>query len=444
MSILKTLGAGQGYLKAGFLGWQKSGKSYTASLLAIGLKKYFNIASPIAYYDTEGGSEYVSPLIKKETGQELVGIKSRAFSDLLATAHECVKEGIGILIVDSITHPWDELMDSWLKRVNEMRKGKNLPPRKRLELEDWGQIKKEWKPWTDFYLNSPLHIIICGRAGDIWEREENEETGKKELVKTGVKMRVEGQFGYEPSLLVLMEQEQIPAENGKRIQVVRRATVLGDRFGASSGLDGKSCDNPGFDFFMPHIKLLKPDAHTTINTETTTALNVDDDGDTDWAREKRSRAIFSEEIQGLLVAHFPGQDALSKQTKSDLIYKHLKTRSWTQVESTKADILKAALNSMRAELEPAATENTTAPEGNQSALFSETGAPTNDRPLIIEILAKIRKAKSAKALGYLQKEAEAFAAQGIIVNGGMEQITNAISDRLASISIITKKEPATV
>ena len=55
------------------------------------------------------------------------------------------------------------------------------------------------------YLNSPLHIVLCGRAGFDWDFNETEgDDGsiKKELVKTGVKMRVESQFGFEPAQLL--------------------------------------------------------------------------------------------------------------------------------------------------------------------------------------------------------------------------------------------------
>ena len=35
----------------------------------------------------------------------------------------------------------------------------------------------------------------------------DEESGKKNLEKTGIKMKAKGELGYEPSLLVLMERE---------------------------------------------------------------------------------------------------------------------------------------------------------------------------------------------------------------------------------------------
>ena len=46
--------------------------------------------------------------------------------------------------------------------MNAKRREKKLPPRHKLEFQDWGIVKDLWEPWTEFYLNSKLHIIVCG------------------------------------------------------------------------------------------------------------------------------------------------------------------------------------------------------------------------------------------------------------------------------------------
>src|SRR5262249_49054911 len=149
------------------------------------------------------------------------------------------------LIVDSVTHIWRDLCASYLKRVNLAREKKNLPPRLNLEFQDWNPLKEIWNDrWTAFYLNSRLHIIIAGRAGFEYDFTENEETGKKELVKPGIKMKTGGEFGFDPPLLRERERPRVPGAGARRI--VHRATVLGDRFGL---IDGRQGDNPTFEFF---------------------------------------------------------------------------------------------------------------------------------------------------------------------------------------------------
>lgn len=342
--MLTTLGTGQGYLKAGFLGFPKSGKTRTAVELATGLWMFMGKAGRLVMFDTEGGSEYVASLIKKRIGLDLIGVRARAFSDLMTVTKE-LHEG-EIFIVDSITHPWRELCDSHLDQINRQRAAKNQSRRNKLEFQDWNVLKLKWAEWTDFYLNSKVHIIIAGRAGYEYDMETNEETGRKELIKTGIKMKTEGEFGFEPSLLVEMERVQTL---GEKTEMSHRATVLGDRFGV---LDGKQCENPTFSFFLPHIKLLRPGAHAPIDTELKTDTGVDESGDGEWSRERRERTILAEEIQGLLVAHYPGQTAEEKRTKADLLYAFFGTRSWTAVENMKADNLRDGLTRMRDNLEP--------------------------------------------------------------------------------------------
>ena len=142
MSMLQPLGGGQGYLKAGFLGFGGGGKTYTAALLAIGTRKFFQLDGPIAMFDSEGGSEYIAPLVQKETGQPIVGVKSRSLDDLIKVGREAEVGGVSVLIVDSMTHVWREVCAAYLKQVNEGRKRRadrnriSFSPQTRLEFQD--------------------------------------------------------------------------------------------------------------------------------------------------------------------------------------------------------------------------------------------------------------------------------------------------------------------
>lgn len=351
MGLLKVMGTGQGWLKAGFLGFPKSGKTYTATLLAIAVREHFGLKGPIAFFDTEGGAEYVAPLIKKATGMDPVGVRSRAFSDLVATAKEVEKEGCSVFVADSMTHVWRELCASHMKDVNEARRIRKLAPRHKLEFQDWGPIKDTWGEWTDLYLNSKLHIIICGRAGFDYDYEENEESGRKELIKTGVKMKTEGEFGFEPSLLVEMEQLQTLPQGGRKrggpragISVSRRAVVIGDRFSVIDGAETTFTTSNGpkkleielnavRKFFKPHLDLLVAGAHAPIDTEMKSSTGVDETGDAQHYRDRRDRVILCEEIQGAMLQMYPGQTAAEKKAKADLLDQVFHTRSWTRVET---------------------------------------------------------------------------------------------------------------
>lgn len=383
MGLLKPVGA-VGYLKGGFLGFNKSGKTYTMALLAIGIRRHFGLKGPIAMFDTEGGSEYIGPLVRRLTGTELLAIKSRSLDDLASTVKECVEEEVAVLLAESMTHVWRNLCDSYLAQVNARRRNNNQESRRSLEFQDWGPLKGIWNArWADTYLNTPLHILIAGRAGYEYDMQENEETHRKELVKTGVKMKTEGEFGFEPSLLVEMEREQIPSHDAPSgFHIRRRATVIGDRFGVIDGqttLFGPekygqemSIDamlEAVFAFFKPHIALLRPDGvHTTIDTTSETDTGADENGDTDWARERKTRVILCEEIAGALVKHgLDGQSRDEKSRRLEILETLFGTRSWTAIESMSSERLRTGLKALRAKFEPVQevkeTESGEAPGG---------------------------------------------------------------------------------
>jgi hypothetical protein len=268
-------------------------------------------------------------------------------------------------LVDSITHPWRELCDSYLNQVNEFRRKKGWSSQKKLEFQDWGPIKARFAEWSDFYLNSPMHLVIAGRAGDMFEHQEREDDpGKKDLVKTGVKMLTEKEFGFEPSLLVMMEGEQLEIR-GKRI-ITRRATVLGDRFTVLDGhqVDFGSFDKKGVnvgheaackavgDFFQAHLDCYMANAHVPVDTETKTDFAMDESGDDNWTAEKRRRTIYLEEIQGEITRRYPGQTAAEKKKKLELLELIFATRSWTKIEGMASNDLRECLRELRAHLQP--------------------------------------------------------------------------------------------
>lgn len=356
---LVNLGGGTAYLKAGFLGFAGSGKTYTAAKLAIGVRKFQGLEGEIAMLDTEAAAQYIAPMVKAETGKDLLGYQSRALKDAIEFLRLCQAKKVSCAIIDSVTHLWREVCDSYLKQVNEQLAKKGRNPRTRLEFQDWGPIKAKWEEFSNLYLNMPMHVIIAGRAGYEYDYEQREDGTGKDLVKTGIKMKTEGEFGYEPSLLVQMERIQQAADGSLLNHIVHRATVIKDRFGV---LDGKESDNPGFDFFKPFIERLTPGAHAAVKTDGQTPMAVDDSGDAEWQKERKLRAIYCEEIQGALLVYFPSQSTEDKKAKAFLIHTLFGTHSWTAVESMDSARLKEGMNRLpgavieyKASLAPGAT-----------------------------------------------------------------------------------------
>lgn len=319
----------QAYVKCGIQGFAGSGKTFTAAQIAIGLHKFIKSKKPVSFLDTETGSDYVLPLFKKEK-IELLSAKSRAFVDLLGISQEAQKVS-DILIIDSITHFWNELRESFQKK-------RNL---ENLTLRHWIPIKQEWRVFTDFYINSQLHIIVCGRAG--WEYDYQEDSeGVKELVKTGTRMKTEGEMAYEPSLLI--EMEKVRTEQGKIGQpFVHRAWILKDRF---DQINARFFDNPTFESFRPHVQQLNlGGSHVGVDTSRSSVDLFD--SSSSRSREYKEREIYTEEIQAQLLLRWPGQSTFEKKAKTQALIDLFGTGSWIRVGEMQAAILRMGLEKLK-------------------------------------------------------------------------------------------------
>jgi hypothetical protein len=341
MSLFKPAEHTQAYMKAGFMGLAGSGKTFTASNLAIGLIQYLRdhgieyAKKPAFFLDTETGSDYVTPLFRKN-GIELMQAKTRAFSDLISAVDEAEKHG-SILIIDSISHFWTEFTEAYARKRNRSRG---------LEFQDWAWLKQEWRRFTDRYVNSSLHIIMCGRMGYEYDFFTN-DNGKRELEKTGVKMKAETETGYEPSILVCMEREMENLDSKKQ---VRKAYILKERFNV---IDGKEFVNPTFKHFLPHIELLNlGGTQLGVDTSRTSdGIIPDQNSNRDWKHIESQREIYLEKIQALMTEH--GISARSQEGKEKvitLLKKHFRTSAWREVETYKLDQLKAGFDTLHFEL----------------------------------------------------------------------------------------------
>lgn len=334
----------QAFAKVGLYGNAGSGKTYSAAKIAIGLHQFAKLKTPIGMFDTEPAASYIIPLFDQAGIPFLVYDQSRALRDLMAFMDEAEKS-CSIVIIDSVTHVWRDTQESYLGKINDGLEKRGKKPIYKLEFHHWGPIKAAWAKFTDRYLSSKLHVIVCGRAGSIYEYQTNEETGKKELITTGTRMATEKEMGYEPSLLIEMLAAR---EDGK---MINRALVMKDR---TATLNGQEIDFPDFEKLKSHFAFLNLGGEHYGSMEQRDSKELfNEDGQDSWSAEQRQRGIWAEEISGLMQKHYPSQTADDKKARSDLMEKVFHTRSWKKIEeATQSDELRAGYRELKALLEP--------------------------------------------------------------------------------------------
>jgi len=330
MSLLKPASNQTAYLKAGILGFQGSGKSYTASRIAVGLAKMVNKKNPrVAFFDTEKGSDFLVPYFKQE-GVELDVAKSRTFVDLLAFMSEAEKNKYDVAIIDSVSHIWRELMESY---QNKLRRQNGLL------FQDWRKVKGEWQRFTDMFINSKIHIIVLGRAGYEYDFD-TDEAGKKELVKTGTKMKAEAEFGYESDILLEMER----IKSGKK--TINRCYILKDR---TDTIDGKEIDFPTFDSFKTVIEHLNIGGeHYGVDT-TRSSEQMFDDPDKSWSKEREAREIALEELkQEFILNDLNGTSTPIVKRRTELLIEAYGTSAWSAIQGMQSADIRDGILRIRA------------------------------------------------------------------------------------------------
>lgn len=338
MGLLKPAVNQTSFLKLGLQGFEGSGKTYLAVDFAIGLTNLVK-GTQVAFFDTEKGSDFHIERFKK-AGLQLNVLKSRTFSDLITVIKEAEASGHSFLIIDSITHVWRELTTSYLRKKNKNQ----------ISMKDWVALKTEWGQFTDLYVNSKLHIAMCGRAGYEYDTSEDED-GKQEIMKSGTKMKAEGETGFEPDLLI--ETFKVPlgeVMTDKRAKkkargFVNRCIVVKDR---SDLLNGQIFDKPKFTTFMPVVKFLNLGGEHLGVDSSRNSQELFGNSDRSWAERQKQTEIAIEELQVLLVKlDLSGTSKDAQQGRAKLLEEIYGTASKTAIENLKLDILLEGLEAIK-------------------------------------------------------------------------------------------------
>lgn len=247
--MFKKLENNRPFLKMALEGFAGDGKTFTGVEIAIGVHKLIKSNKPIAMFDTERALKALKWRFDEAGIEAMIEDEERSLQSLHNAIKWCEDGNADILLIDSITHVWEEFLRAYMNRPG--KDGRPLK-RNRLEFQDWGVLKPQWKElFSTPFVMAKCHIIFTGRAGYEYSDERNEETGKREIFKSGIKMKAETETAFEPDILVLMQKVQELLGDEKKIW--REAMVVKDR---TTQIDGKTFKNPTFEDFYPAIKVL--------------------------------------------------------------------------------------------------------------------------------------------------------------------------------------------
>jgi hypothetical protein len=203
-------------LRLATFGPSGAGKTMSALRIATGL------GGPIGLIDTERGSaskysdRWEFDVIELETHKDIDTIVGaiRAFADA----------GHKVLIIDSLSHAWQELLTEIDKLAATKYKGNTWSA--------WSQGTPKQRALVDAILAYPGHVIATMRSKTEWTQEKDDRTGKTKPIRVG--LAPEQGKGIEYEFDMLME-----------LSVTHVAEVIKDRTGK---FQDALIEKPGEDF----------------------------------------------------------------------------------------------------------------------------------------------------------------------------------------------------
>lgn len=275
------------FIKASFGGFAGAGKSRTASEFIIGCYKLLKLEKPLLFIDNEKGGRFLKPIFEK-AGVKVLLKETESLADVL-DAFEFLNNGdIDFLFIDSLTKIWYRLIKDYKEKNKRIF----------MAMQDWGKILPDWQEkFSNKFVNVTGSCVFTGRGGSQYAMEENEETHKKEFIKTGVKMKLAGETPFETDLNIWMDLNQEIIDS--KPHVWREAQILKDRSGL---IDGMTFKNPTFKDFKPVVEFILSvpigDVKGTSNTS-----NLASSEDYSYMDKKDNKEIFLDKIKNLFAKH---------------------------------------------------------------------------------------------------------------------------------------------
>lgn len=155
-----------------------AGKSYSALLLAQGLTN--RNLSKVAVIDTEAGS---SNLYAHLGSYNVLNLETPHSPERYIEAIDlCIKSGMEVIIIDSISHCWDFLLDYHASLTGN-------------SFTNWNKITPRQKAFVEKILQSDIHIICTMRVKQDYVLSER--NGKMVPEKVGLKAIQRDEISYE-------------------------------------------------------------------------------------------------------------------------------------------------------------------------------------------------------------------------------------------------------
>ena len=187
MSNFKKATKKQAKLRLALFGVSGSGKTYSALRLAKGL------GGSIAVIDTEN---HTACKYSDRFDFDVCECEKASINNIVNLLNEASE--YDVLIIDSLTHAWDELLEE-VNRIAKTKFGGN-------SWSAWSEGTPKQRAFIKALLDFKGHLIVTMRSETSWEVTENDK-GKKVPVRIGTAPKQGKSIEYEFDMLMQLSQD---------------------------------------------------------------------------------------------------------------------------------------------------------------------------------------------------------------------------------------------
>jgi hypothetical protein len=202
-------------LRAAIFGPSGAGKTFTSLRVATGLAA----GGQIAVIDTERGS---ASKYADRFAFDVLELEDQSIDGYVAAIGDAGRAGYGVLVIDSLSHGWQTLLEEVEKLAKAKYRGNTWSA--------WSEGTPIQRKLVAAILNYPGHVIATMRSKTEWTTVDN--NGKKTPQRVGLAPEQGKGVEYEFDLLVEISTEHV-------------ANIIKDRTGK---FQDKLLDKPGEDF----------------------------------------------------------------------------------------------------------------------------------------------------------------------------------------------------
>jgi hypothetical protein len=225
----------QAYLRLGGYGPSGSGKTFGMLRVAVGL------AGPgerIALIDSERGS---AAKYSDRFDFDVCELgENRSIDAYLEAIKGAARAGYGVLIIDSLTHAWQELLEE-VERIAKARYKGNT-------WSAWSEATPMQRSLIDAIMTYPGHVLVTMRAKTEWGTEKN-NNGKNTPTRVGLAPEQRQGVEYELDMLISITTEHYASVEKDRSGKFQDKTLdrLDEDFGRALAAwlrDGEPAQSP--------------------------------------------------------------------------------------------------------------------------------------------------------------------------------------------------------